>query len=150
MERRAQRRRFKSNQVADVLSSGELLELARAARQRAYAPYSRFEVGAALLTQDGRTFTGCNVENASYGLSMCAERNAVFAAVSAGVRTFVAIAIAGAPGAACLPCGACRQVLAEFNPALAVTYSDAASATTRSLSELLPAPFLPENLKAPS
>ena len=127
-----------------------LIARARSARERAYAPYSHFAVGAALECADGTVFTGSNVENASYGLSMCAERNAVFAAVNAGVRDFTAIAIAGPSGVATLPCGACRQVLAEFNPALRVVYTDGGGVTQTHLGALLPSPFLPDSLKAPS
>ena len=97
----------------------DLATLARKAidaSQRAYAPYSKFKVGAALLAEDGRVFTGCNVENASYGLTNCAERTAVFKAVSEGATRFAAVAIAGGVGDVAMPCGACRQVLAEFCP----------------------------------
>ena len=100
-------------------SDATLTSLARAAidaAQRAYAPYSKFKVGAALLAEDGRVFTGCNVENASYGLTNCAERTAVLKAVSEGATRFKAIAIAGGAGNVAMPCGACRQVLAEFCP----------------------------------
>ena len=90
-----------------------LLKKAAAASKKAYAPYSKFHVGAALLTDTGEIFTGCNVENASYGLTNCAERAAVFAAVAAGQKKFKAIAIV-APKALPYPCGACRQVLSEF------------------------------------
>lgn len=91
-----------------------LITAAIAARLRAYAPYSQFQVGAALLAADGRIFTGCNVENLSYGLTICAERNALFAAVAAGVREFTAIAIVADTREPISPCGACRQVMAEF------------------------------------
>ncbi len=96
--------------------SGEegLVVAAVDAASRAYAKYSGFRVGAALLSADGRVFTGCNVENGSYGLTNCAERTAVFKAVSEGVRDFAAIAVAGGAGTPAYPCGACRQVLAEF------------------------------------
>jgi len=91
-----------------------LLTAAVATRMRAYAPYSNFPVGAALLARDGRIFTGCNVENLSCGLTICAERNAIFAAVAAGVREFDAIAIVADTREPISPCGACRQVMAEF------------------------------------
>ncbi len=93
-----------------------LLAQARAARTRAYAPYSRFLVGAAVLCEDGTVFTGSNVENASYGLGMCAERVAIGAAVASGQQRFTAIAVAGSGPGATAPCGACRQVIAEFAP----------------------------------
>lgn len=95
----------------------DLLNRALAARENAYAPYSGYRVGAALLAEDGRIFTGCNMENASYGATLCAERNAFAAAINAGARRFKAIAIAGgkeAADAAASPCGICRQVMAEF------------------------------------
>ncbi|GBC91721.1 Cytidine deaminase [bacterium HR15] len=91
-----------------------LVEAARAARVHAYAPYSRYMVGAAVRTTEGQIFTGCNIENASYGLSICAERVAVFCAVAAGARAIEAVAIVTEDGAT--PCGACRQVLMEFAP----------------------------------
>jgi len=89
-----------------------LVQAARAARANAYAPYSGYAVGAAVLTDDGRVFAGCNVENASYGLSLCAERVAVFSAIAAGARRLVAAAVCTPDGGT--PCGACRQVLLEF------------------------------------
>ena len=91
-----------------------LLEAAWKVREEAYAPYSNFSVGAALLAADGRVFTGCNVENISYGLTNCAERVAIGAAVAAGVREFLAVAVVADTGVPISPCGACRQVLAEF------------------------------------
>ncbi|KZC24741.1 cytidine deaminase [Rhodanobacter thiooxydans] len=94
----------------------DLLALARSAREQAYAPYSNFQVGAALLTRDGRRFSGCNVENASYGLCNCAERTALFNAIAAGCRPgdFAAIAVIADSDAPVSPCGACRQVMAEL------------------------------------
>ena len=92
----------------------ELVGMARTAAKEAYCPYSHYPVGAALLAEDGTVFTGCNVENVSYGLSNCAERTAIFKAVSEGRRAFSAIAIAGGTKSPAFPCGACRQVLAEF------------------------------------
>ncbi len=91
-----------------------LVEAAWQAREAAYAPYSNFTVGAALLAADGRIFPGCNVENISYGLTNCAERVAIGAAVAAGVREFLAVAVVADTGVPISPCGACRQVLAEF------------------------------------
>src|SRR5688572_3369116 len=91
-----------------------LISAAISARLQAYAPYSNFQVGAALLGKDGSIFTGCNVENLSYGLTICAERNAICAAVAAGVREFEAIAIVADTREPVSPCGACRQVMAEF------------------------------------
>ena len=125
----------------------ELSKVAAEARVSAYAPYSKFQVGAALLTETGEVFTGCNVENASYGLTICAERTAVFKAVSEGVRHFSAIAISVPGGGS--PCGACRQVLNEFNPQLPVYLSDETGTimSTTTLEELLPNAFGPENLE---
>ena len=119
-----------------------LAKAALAARQRAYAPYSRFKVGAALLTTDGELFCGCNVENASYGLCVCAERGAVCTAVSAGRRDFLAMAIATASSPPSPPCGMCRQVLAEFCEDLPLLLVNTAGGRRRTrLAELLPGAF---------
>lgn len=100
------------------MTNGELFSMAVKAAENSYSPYSGFRVGAALLTADGRIFTGCNIENASFSLTNCAERTAVFKAVSEGVRDFKAIAVAGSSSGdfskRCVPCGACLQVLREF------------------------------------
>ena len=128
------------------------MEAARAAMARAYAPYSRFQVGAALLGRSGRVYTGCNVENAAYGPSNCAERTAVFKAVSEGERDFAALAIAGGPEGKirdfCPPCGVCRQVLREFCGAdFPIYLTDAAgNLRERTLGELLPDSFSGDNL----
>jgi len=103
----------------------DLMAHAEKARLQAYAPYSRFLVGAALLTASGRVVTGCNVENASFGLACCAERTAIFKAVSEGEREFEAIAVTAGRGHGSSPCGACRQVMHEFAPGLAVYFRDA-------------------------
>ena len=97
-----------------------LVKAAREAAANAYCPYSKYPVGAAVLTLDGQIYTGCNVENVSYGLSNCAERTALFKAVSAGCREFAALAVAGGVQRPAAPCGACRQVLYEFGPDMEV------------------------------
>lgn len=123
-----------------------LLALAREAMQRSYSPYSRFRVGACLLCDDGRLYTGCNVENASFGLTNCAERTAIFKAVSDGAKTFTAIAIA-AENAPPWPCGACRQVLNEFAPGLRVLVTwGAGNVEQATLTQLLPHGFGPKDL----
>jgi len=121
----------------------ELRAAARAAREHAYAPYSTFAVGAAVETTDGRRFSGANVENASYGLTICAERTAVFAAVLAGARRLAAVAVSGPDGTTTTPCGACRQVLAEFGaPDVPLTYARADGGwSDTTLGELLPVAF---------
>ena len=98
----------------DVGTRQALIAAATVAHERAYAPYSHFQVGAAVLDGTGHIFTGCNVENVSYGLTSCAERNAVFCAVAEGARSIVAVAVVTAADAPTAPCGACRQVLNEF------------------------------------
>jgi len=124
-----------------------LLAAARRASGKAYAPYSRFHVGAAVMADDGRIFAGANIENASYGLTSCAERNAVFAAVASGRRAFSAIAVAGGPESVTSPCGACRQVIFEFGPdAKVVSCCDGDGLRGWSIDELLPGAFGPKSL----
>ncbi len=124
----------------------ELIQAAIEAAEQAYAPYSNYRVGAALLTQEGQVYRGCNVENAAYGSSMCAERAAIFKAVSEGKRAFQAIAVATQNGGS--PCGPCRQVMREFAPDLTVIITDfAGTARVCTLAELLPDSFGPENLR---
>lgn len=128
----------------DPIDDAALMAQAEAARSFAHAPYSRFRVGAALLADGGAVIQGCNVENASYGATICAERTAVVAAVAAGHRRFTAIAIAGPAGIALGPCGLCRQVLSEFAPggSLRVLTRDAAGAIhATTIGQLLPAAF---------
>lgn len=124
-----------------------LVEAALGVRERAYAPYSHFLVGAALLSEDGRTFLGCNVENASFGATMCAERNAVGAAVAAGARRFKLLAVATEAHPPAPPCGLCRQVLSEFAPALRVILVNPAGTLRRvGLDRLLPVGFDAQSL----
>ena len=130
------------------LTAGEreaLLNAARAVLQHAYAPYSKFHVGAAILTESGTIYTGCNVENASYGLTNCAERTAIFTAIAAegpGMR-LRAVAVASDPVCPCAPCGACRQVIHEFGPQSLVLYPGVGGAVEeRKAGELLPAGFV--------
>ncbi len=123
-----------------------LLAAAISARRAAYAPYSHFTVGASVISRDGKMFTGANVENASYGLSMCAERIAIYSAVSAGVRALEAIAVAGPEGVTVTPCGACRQVINEVNAGMKVIFSKAGQIKIESISALLPEAFAPSTL----
>lgn len=141
--------------MTDRKTAQMLIEEAAAARKKAYAPYSHYMVGAALLTGDGRIYTGCNIENAAYGPSNCAERTAFFKAVSEGERSFAAVAIVGAGesdegGAYAAPCGVCRQVMAEFCDS--DDFDIIVAKTTgeyyiKTLKELLPESFGPDNLK---
>ena len=124
-----------------------LISAARSAQARAYAPYSRFRVGAALESSDGTVFLGCNVENASYGLTICAERAAVFAAVSAGVTRFRRAVVVSDVDPPAAPCGACRQVLAEFGLDLPIDGVGSKATVRWRLSDLLPAAFGPEQLR---
>ena len=123
-----------------------LVEAARAAQEHAHCPYSRYRVGAALETGDGRVFVGSNVENASYGLTICAERAAVVSAISAGVRNFRRIVIASDSEPPAPPCGACRQVLAEFGSELEVESVGPLQTRRWTLRELLPDAFTREIL----
>jgi cytidine deaminase len=129
------------------MTNNELLALACIARENAYAPYSGFWVGAALLSDNGKAYTGCNVENASYSATCCAERVAFGAAIAAGERRFSKIAIVGGkahtkPTAPCMPCGICRQVMAEFcDESFEIIVTDGKSISSYSLSELLPHSF---------
>lgn len=130
-----------------------LIETAAAQRQKSYAPYSGFRVGAALLAENGTVFTGCNIENAAYGPTMCAERTAVFKAVSEGVRDFEAICIVGGKGDVptgySFPCGVCRQVMTEFcEPSFTIIVAkDTENYEIYTLQDLLPQSFGPVNLK---
>lgn len=136
----------------------ELIELAYQARENAYAPYSHFQVGAALLTKSGKVYTGCNIENASFGATNCAERTAFFKAVSEGEKEFSMIAIVGGKegepksgqnGQSCAPCGICRQVMMEFcNPEeFQILLEDGKGGVkSYTLKELLPLGFGPDNL----
>ena len=127
------------------MTHDELIARAVAARERAYAPYSKFKVGAALLGKSGRVYTGCNVENAAYGPSMCAERTAVFKAVSEGEREFEAIAVVTENGVS--PCGTCRQVMIEFAPEMTVIIADTqGNARRTTVRDLLPDGFTPDHL----
>jgi cytidine deaminase len=129
-----------------IVRPEELIARAALARENAYAPYSEYPVGAALLTRSGKIYLGANVENASYSLTVCAERIAIFKAVSEGEREFEALAVVTSNGGS--PCGACRQVLREFAPDLRIYIADAEGNHRRtSVSELLPDSFGPEFLK---
>lgn len=129
------------------MTDRDLLGLAKEAAEYAYVPYSHFPVGAALECEDGTVFTGCNVENCAFGSTICAERTAVCKAVSEGYREFRRIAICGQGDSYCVPCGACRQVLAEFNYDMEVLAArgDGRYVSYR-LSQLIPQAFLPKSL----
>lgn len=131
----------------------ELMRFAEEARRQSYCPYSHFSVGAALLTSGGKVYTGCNIENSSYTPTVCAERTAVFKAVSEGEKHFVAIAVIGAPegekGRFCAPCGVCRQVLREFcePETFRVLLGTTEGAEAYRLADLLPKSFGPSDLR---
>ena len=118
-----------------------VLEAALAVRSRAYAPYSHFAVGAAVQAKSGAIYSGCNVENASYGLTVCAERNALFQAIAAGEREFSILAVVADTPQPVVPCGACRQVMAEFGVDIIVLANLAGDVLVYRLEELLPAAF---------
>lgn len=128
------------------VQSEQLLNAAHEAAERAYAPFSKFRVGAAILTQDGRIFAGCNVENSSYGMTNCAERTAIFTAVAEGglstERGLVAVAVVNGDDVPCSPCGACRQVIYEFGPdAIVIFRAKSGEIVQTSANELLPEGF---------
>ena len=135
-----------------MLDSTELVQEAVRAADAAYCPYSRFQVGAAVVGDDGKIYTGCNIENASFGLTNCAERTAIFKAVSAGCRAIRALAVAGGtPEQPASPCGACRQVMAEFGKAdlpVSITDRDGKQIRTVTLGDLLPLSFSLDDAKA--
>ena len=125
-----------------------LIAAAKLASGKAYSPYSKFRVGAAVLTSDGEVFSGCNVENASYGLTICAERNAIFQAVAAGQRGLQAVVVYTPTPTPTAPCGACRQVANEFGPkAWIICVCDGVGRIESTVDSLLPRAFGPENLK---
>jgi cytidine deaminase len=124
-----------------------LLEEARRVAERAYAPYSDFRVGAVVVAEDGRKFTGVNVENSAYGSTVCAETSAIVAAVSAGVRVIDTVAVGGLDGGECAPCGNCRQVMREFGVRRVIMQNDALEPVDLAFGELLPRSFGPESLE---
>lgn len=128
-----------------VISYDQLLERAYEAKAYAYTPYSKFNVGAALLTEGGIVFSGCNVESASFGATNCAERTALFKAISEGYQNFTAIAVVGLKGIPTFPCGICRQMLMEFGD-LDVVLDNAGIQQVHRLSELLPHSFTAKDL----
>ena len=128
--------------MLDETAQHQLLDQARRARDAAYAPYSSFKVGAAVLTAAGEIFSGCNIENASLGATICAERVAIFRAVAAGCRALIALAVLADTPEPVAPCGLCRQVLAEFNPdCLVLMANTAGRIRLANLKELLPLAF---------
>ncbi|MEA1971900.1 MAG: cytidine deaminase [Candidatus Cloacimonadota bacterium] len=123
------------------MKNKELIEIAKQASKYAYVPYSGFQVGAALLTNSGKIFSGCNVENASYSQTICAERNAIFQAVAKGEKDFQRIAIFVNSDKIFSPCGACRQVMAEFSPDMEVIIVNNNKVIETTMTELLPLKF---------
>lgn len=123
----------------------ELVEAAKKAREFSYSPYSKFKVGAAVLTADGKVYGGCNIENASFGITNCAERTAMFKAVSEGYREFDALAVIADTETACSPCGACRQAMAEFKVKRIIMANLKGDSRVVTLEELLPFYFSNED-----
>ena len=148
------KKEFKFGTSLDEPAKEELIRLAYEGKERSYSPYSGFQVGAALLTKDGSVYLGCNIENASYTPTNCAERTALFQAVSEGVREFLAIAIVGGPkgsksGQLCAPCGVCRQVMMEFcdpKEFQIILENGEGGYVTKTLEEILPLGFGPASL----
>ena len=122
------------------MDNKDFIEMAKESYKTSYSPYSKIKVGAALVSENGEIFEGCNIENASYGLSMCAERVALFKAVSKGQKKFTKIAIASSSQAAS-PCGACRQALSEFSPEMEMVWEENGKIISKKLNELLPNSF---------
>lgn len=123
------------------MTDNELIEIARQYRENAYTPYSHFKVGAAVLTASGKVYGGCNIENSSYGLTNCAERTAIFKAVSEGEREFAALVVIADTDGPCSPCGACRQVIADFRIPRIIMANLKGDVKTMTLGELLPFAF---------
>ena len=123
------------------MDNNQLYKAALSAAKNAYAPYSKFKVGAALLCEDGSVFTGCNVENVSFSATICAERNAISTAVSNGYLTFKKLAVATVDDKRLLPCGICRQVITEFSPECEIVFNDNGKISSYKISELLPDKF---------
>lgn len=131
------------------MTNKELIQIAKMAYKKSYSPYSKTKVGAALLCKNGAVFTGCNVENASYGLTICAERSAVCNAISSGEKRFVKIAVASNQKREFSPCGACRQILSEFNYNITVIWLDSkGKIKSNKLNRLLPVVFKKVNIPA--
>ena len=135
--------------MIDLEKQNELLKLAAEARDRSYSPYSHYAVGAALLTKDGVVYQGCNIENASYTPTVCAERSAFFKAIFDGVRQFTAIAVIGSGESPAYPCGVCRQVMAEFcdgDFAVITSNCDGSCVIAETLDQIMPHRFGPKDL----
>ena len=128
------------------MTDNELIEVAKKYRENAYVPYSKFKVGAAVLTADGKVFGGCNIENSSYPVTNCAERTAIFKAVSEGEKNLVAIAVVADTDGPCSPCGACRQVMAEFKIPKIIMTNLKGDTKVATLEEILPFAFSDKDL----